>query len=70
VTGVGITHAGDTFFFTQIFLLTHGSPRPPAKVDRTDVPSPKRERDPSDPRTRAGRKRVPGGWAQEMAPAR
>jgi uncharacterized protein YkwD len=70
VTGVGITHAGDTFFFTQIFLLTHGSPRPPAKVDRADAPSPKGKRDPSDPRTRAGRKRVPGGWAQEMAPAR
>jgi Cysteine-rich secretory protein family len=70
VTGVGIAHAGDTFFFTQIFLLTQSSPRPAAKVDRTDAPSPKKERDLSDPRTRAGRKRVPGGWAQEVAPAR
>ena len=71
VTGVGIAHAGDTFFFTQIFLLTQGSPRPAAKVERTDdAPAPKRARDPADPRTRAGRKRVPGGWAQEIAPAR
>jgi len=70
VTGVGIAHAGDTFFFTQIFLLTHGSPRPPATVDRADAPSPKRARDPSDPRSRAGRKRVPGGWVQEIDPAR
>ena len=70
VTGVGIAHAGDTFFFTQIFLLTQGSPRPAAKVERPDAPSPKKERYPADPRTRAGRKRVPGGWAQEIAPAR
>jgi hypothetical protein len=70
VTGVGITRAGDTFFFTQIFLLTHGSPRPPAQVDRTAAPSPKRERGHSDPRSRAGRKRVPGGWVQEIDPAR
>ncbi|HJY82510.1 MAG TPA: CAP domain-containing protein [Candidatus Binatia bacterium] len=70
VTGVGIVHAGDTFFFTQIFLLTHDSPRPPAEVDRADALSPKRERDPSDPRTRAGRKRVRGGWVQEIDPAR
>lgn len=70
VTGVGIARAGDTFFFTQIFLLTPGSPRPPAKVERTDAPSPKGERDRSDPRRRAGRKRVPGGWVQEIGPAR
>src|SRR5215813_4849214 len=71
VTGVGMAHAGDTFFFTQIFLLTQGSPRPAAKVERPDnTPAPQRERAPADPRTRAGRKRVPGGWAQEIAPAR
>jgi len=70
VTGVGIAHAGDTFFFTQIFLLTHGSPRPPAKIDRADAPAPKRERDRSAPHTRVRRKRVPGGWVQEIDPAR
>ncbi|MBI3801952.1 MAG: CAP domain-containing protein [Deltaproteobacteria bacterium] len=77
LTGVGIAHAGGTFFFTQIFLLTHGSPRPPAKVEHTDAPSPKveapsakSEQDPSDPRRRAGRKRVPGGWVQDIEPAR
>jgi len=71
LTGVGIAHTGDTFFFTQIFLLTHRSPRPTAEADRAvRAPSLPRARDSSDPRTRAGRKRVPGGWVQEVDPTR
>jgi uncharacterized protein YkwD len=68
LTGVGIARAGSTFFFTQIFVLTDRAARPSAQVDRADAPSPPHEQSSADPRRRTGRKRVPGGWVQDIDP--
>jgi len=68
LTGVGIAHAGSTFFFTQIFVLTDRTARPSAKADRAAAPSQPKAQSSADPRQRPGRKRVPGGWVQDIDP--
>src|SRR5581483_6991245 len=84
LTGVGVAHSGNSFFFTQIFLATRSSSRPsvetrwprervparsysseeedrlPARNRRAYAPS--YEQEEIDPRKRAGRKRVQGGY--------
>ena len=90
LTGVGVAHSGNSFFFTQIFLTTRSSSRlpvearrprertpaqshsseseeedqPPARNRRAYAPLDKQEE--ADPRTRAGRKRVRGGYVQDL----
>ena len=85
LTGVGIARsATGAFFFTQIFLTTsetnphlprrnyaHKSPSSvveETRQQRQEVPE--ASRDEPDPRHRAGRKRVRGGWVQEINPER
>lgn len=80
LTGVAITHSTTgLYFFTQIFLATSETrPNLPrhsrakrlsveeARERRQEVQEP--PRDESDPRNRAGRKRVPSGGVQDIEP--
>jgi hypothetical protein len=88
LTGIGIVRSGETFLFTQIFLTTRSSSRPPLEARRPrersydrngaaalqpDEPAPRRRRaygpadeEERDPRKRPGRKRVRGGYVQDL----
>jgi cysteine-rich secretory family protein len=83
LTGVGIAQSANGLsFFTQIFLATsetkpdlagrrHASERASfdeTRARRREVREP--PRDEFDPRRRGGRKRVNGGWVQEIDPGR
>lgn len=82
LTGVGIAQsATGLYFLTQIFLTTSETKsnlpgRNHAKSPSVEETRERRQevqeppRDESDPRNRAGRKRVPGGWAQDIEPER
>jgi hypothetical protein len=89
LTGIGIVRSGETFFFTQIFLTTRSSSRPPLETRRPrergyerngataglqpDEPLSRKRRayvpadeEGRDPRQRPGRKRVRGGYVQDL----
>lgn len=73
LTGVGIARSGNTFFFTQIFLATgrrSSRSTPAVEPQRPRRHTQVKESDERDPRKRAGRKRVPGGWVQKLEPER
>lgn len=83
LTGIGIAQsANGLYFFTQIFLTTSEKrPNRPRRRPASESPSfeetreehhevQKPPRDEFDPRRRGGRKRVNGGWVQEIEPKR